>query len=226
MEGPTELNRFLGLPSSLNHELADDLRQGRRRTDWMWMAPADERVVARVAWWGNPGDNQPSLLDIFDVADPADPAERLAARGLLETATRQVIGSGAEPPGYIRYVPPDWRDNETSRRQVEALINIAEQTGAKCSSSACGSNGAKGTPIAPPSGRLSFRKARDDDEILDLMTAAVAGSLDAQTLLDLNTMTPREAAQMHFSGELAQSKTSRVASRSGRRGHTAGQTLR
>ena len=86
---------------------------------------------ARLAWWGNPGDDGPSLLDIFDIADPADPAHRSAARDLLETATRQVIGSGAEPPGYIRYVPSDWRDNEAVRREVEALIDVAEQTGAR-----------------------------------------------------------------------------------------------
>jgi RimJ/RimL family protein N-acetyltransferase len=209
IKGPIELDRFLGLPYTLNHELADDLREGRRRADWMWMALIDDSVVARVAWWGNPGDDKPSLLDIFDISDPADPTHRRAARDLLETATRQVIGSGAEPPGYIRYVPPDWRDNEPIRRHVETLIDIAEQAGARVFVERLRFEWRNQTPIAPPSGRLDFRRALDDDEILDLMTAVVHGSLDAHTVLDLTTMTPREAAHQHFYSELAQQISTR-----------------
>ena len=41
------------------------------------------------------------------------------------------------------------------------------------------------------------------------MTSVVPGSLDAHTVLDLKTMTPREAASRHFSGELAQQISSR-----------------
>jgi len=33
-----KLGRFCQLPYVLNHELADDLDQGRRRPEWMWMA--------------------------------------------------------------------------------------------------------------------------------------------------------------------------------------------
>lgn len=175
----------------------------------MWMVLIDDTVVARVAWWGNPSDDKPSLLDIFDIADPADPTHRRAARELLETATRQVIGSGAEPPGYIRFVPPDWRDNEEIRRQVEAPIDIAGQTGATVFVERLRFEWREHTPIAPPAGRLDFRQPHDDDEILDLMTAVVPGSLDAHTVLDLETMTPREAAHKHFSGELAQQVSSR-----------------
>jgi len=209
MDGPTELDRFLGLPYTLNDELADDLRQGRRRTEWMWMALIDESVVARVAWWGNPGDDEPALLDIFDVAEPAEPAHRQAARDLLETATRQVIGSEAEPPAYIRYVPPDWREDEATRRRVEVLIDIAEQTGARMFVERLRFEWRKHIPIASPSGRLDFRQPNDDDEILDLMTAVVPGSLDAHTILDLKTMTPRQAAHNHFYGELAQQISTR-----------------
>jgi GNAT superfamily N-acetyltransferase len=204
MEAPAELDRFLSLPYTLNHELADDLSQGRRRTNWMWMALIDERVVARVAWWGNPGDDEPSLLDIFDIADPTDRSHRSAARDLFERATREVIGSAAEPPGYIRYVPPDWRDNGAVRREVEALIDVAGQTGARVFVERLRFEWHEQTLIAPPGGRLVFRQPHDDDEILDLMTAVVPGSLDAHTVLDLKTLTPREAATKHFYGELAQ----------------------
>ncbi len=204
VEGGGDLDRFQGLSYTLNHEIADDLRQGRRKTEWMWMALIDDSVVARLAWWGNPGDVTPSLLDIFDIADPADPAHRQAARELLGTATHQVIDSGEEPPGYIRYVPPDWRENEAVRRQVEALIDTAEQTGGRVFVERLRFEWREGTPIDPLSGRLDFRRPHNDEEILDLMTAVVPGSLDAHTVLDLKSMTPREAAQEHFSGELAQ----------------------
>lgn len=174
----------------------------------MWMAIVDQRVVARVAWWSNPGGASPSILDIFDIADPSDPEHLLAGRGLLEKATRRVIGKGVEPPGYIRYVPPDWRHHDDPRREVEALINIAKQTGARVLVERLRFEWRKGIPIPPPSRRLNFRLPHDDDEILDLMTAAVVGSLDAYTLLDLKTMTPGEAAQQHFS-ELAQQISTR-----------------
>ena len=204
MTGPHELDLFLSVPYSLNHELADDLRAGRRRTEWMWMALVDGNVVARLAWWANPGERSPLLLDIFDIADSSDPAHVLAASNLLETATRHVVGREAEPPRYIRYVPPDWRLNESSRQQVEAVVGIAEQTGARVFVERLRFEWRKGTPIAPPSRRLEFRHPRDDDEILGLMTAAVAGSLDAHTLLDRETMSAEEAAREHFFGELAQ----------------------
>jgi GNAT superfamily N-acetyltransferase len=204
MTGSQELDLFLSVPYSLNDELADDLSEGRRRTEWMWMALVDGRVVARLAWWANPGDSKPSLLDILDVADPSDPSHVLAARELLETATRNVIGSEAEPPHYVRYVAPDWRDHDRSRQEVEAVVSIAEQTGARVFVERLRFEWRQGTPIAPPTGRLEFRQPRDDDEILDLMTAAVAGSLDAHTVLDLETMSAAEAAREHFSGDLAQ----------------------
>ena len=60
IEGPTDLERFLGLPYSLNPELADDLRLGRRRTEWMWMALIDDSVVHRD-WHGGATPEKTSL---------------------------------------------------------------------------------------------------------------------------------------------------------------------
>lgn len=96
-----ELDRFNSLPYSLNGEVLDDLRAGRRRPSWMWVALRGEEVVARVAWWGNPGSAQPSLLDIFDLADPGRSSDLDVARDLLSAALDGVIGGGAPPP-YLR----------------------------------------------------------------------------------------------------------------------------
>ncbi|MEY9853253.1 RimJ/RimL family protein N-acetyltransferase [Leifsonia sp. EB41] len=50
-----ELELFNSIPYALNHELADDLEQGRRRLDWMWVALRGERLVGRIAWWSTAG---------------------------------------------------------------------------------------------------------------------------------------------------------------------------
>lgn len=60
-----------------------------------------------------------------------------------------------------------------------------------------------GTPIPTRSGRLRFREPHDDDELVDLKAQVTEGSLDAYTRLDLETMSPAEAAREHFVGELA-----------------------
>ncbi len=128
--GEGELDRFNSLPYSLNGELLDDMRAGRRRASWMWIALRGEQVVARAAWWSNPGSTHPSLLDIFDLADPTRPTDLEIARDLLSAALDNVIDS-REPPSYIRYVTPAWRDHARSRKETEARIAIARELGAR-----------------------------------------------------------------------------------------------
>lgn len=60
-----------------------------------------------------------------------------------------------------------------------------------------------GTPLPEPSGRLGFRPVRDTEEILDLMTLVLDGTLDAHSRDDLTRMSAREAAVKHFEDELA-----------------------
>jgi hypothetical protein len=67
--GRTELELFCQLPYVLNNELSDDLETGRRRPAWMWIAIRGDRVLARVAWWGNPEEKIPQVLDVVDSDD-------------------------------------------------------------------------------------------------------------------------------------------------------------
>ena len=60
-----------------------------------------------------------------------------------------------------------------------------------------------GTPIAAPTGRVAFRRVSDDGELLDLMTLAMDGTLDAHSRQDLARMSAREGAVRHFREELA-----------------------
>ncbi|HEX2404097.1 MAG TPA: GNAT family N-acetyltransferase, partial [Acidimicrobiia bacterium] len=197
------MTQFLTLPYSINDEVADDIEARRRRLEWMWVAEIDGLVVARLAWWSHPGSDTPALLDMFDVRDARDPVHLEAARQLLETATARVIGVDSRPPGYLRYLRPDWRDDEYSRAETEALMTIAARTGARLLVERRRLEWRAGTPIPPRSGRLRFRSPHEDDEVLRLMTEVTAGSLDAYTRLDLQSMSAAEAARKHFDGEIA-----------------------
>ncbi len=198
------LERFLSLPYSINDEVADDLEAGRRRLDWMWVAEIDGRVVARVAWWSNPASSTPALLDIFDIHDARDPVDLDAARQLLLAATARVVGVDIRPPGYLRFVRPDWRDDDDARAETESLMAITASTGARLFVERRRLEWRAGTPIPPRSGRLRFRSPHDDDEVVQLMTEVIPGSLDAHTRLDLESMSAAEAARQHFDGEIAE----------------------
>src|SRR3984957_9664773 len=100
-----ELGLFCRFPYLLNEELADDLDQGRRQLDWLWMALRGGELLARAAGWKRPEGTGPLLLDIFDIddgpagADPADDIEPvdLGVR-LLREAMAQVVPPGTRPP--------------------------------------------------------------------------------------------------------------------------------
>jgi GNAT superfamily N-acetyltransferase len=193
----------LDLPYSLNDEVADDITAGRRRLDWIWVAEIHDLVVARLAFWSTPSSSTPALLDIFDVRDVGDLGHLEAARTLLVKATCRVVGEDAHPPVYLRFVTPNWRDDEQARADIEARIAIARSTGARLLVERRRLEWRAGTPIPPRDGRLTFRLPHDDEEVLLLMTEVSVGSLDAQTRLDLESMSALEAARDHFDGELA-----------------------
>ena len=150
------LEKFLTLPYSINDEVADDIETGRRRLDWMWVAEIDGLVVARLAWWSNSGNSMPALLDIFDIRNARDPVDLEAARRLLVAAITRVVGVDVSPPGYLRYVRPDWRDDIDARVETEALMGITASTGARLFVERRGLEWRAGTPIPPRSGRLQF----------------------------------------------------------------------
>ncbi|MEV4567127.1 GNAT family N-acetyltransferase [Nonomuraea sp. NPDC049419] len=195
--GREELDLFNRQPYTLNHELADDLAAGRRHPSWMWMALRGDRLLARLAWWGRDKDDDPFLLDILDLEEGAvDVAVRL-----LRTAMTETLPAGGKPPEYLRFVPPDWR--ETDRRAVEDRMTVLESTGARLFVERLRLEWRSGTPIPDPSGRLSFRPIRDENELLDLMTEVLDGTLDAHSRDDLTHMSPREAAIRHYEDEIA-----------------------
>lgn len=202
--GREELGLFSRLPYVLNGELAGDLAAGRRRAEWMWVALRGDRLLARLAWWGQAGDTTPFLLDIFDIDDSSGDHDRVETGvRLLRTAMAEIVPATTRPPEYIRYLPPDWREDEATRRAVQDRILALERAGARLLVERLRFQWHPGTPVPRPSGRLVFRPVRGAGEILDLMTRVLDGTLDAHSRDDLTRMSAREAAVKHYQDELA-----------------------
>jgi RimJ/RimL family protein N-acetyltransferase len=206
--GRDELPLFNKLPYVLDEELDDDLANGRRRPEWLWMALRGDELLARLAWWGHPGGEPPLLLDLLDVADSEPDGVDLCTR-LLRAAMAEVVPAGTTPPEYIRMVPSNWREDETARRAVETRMTALEHTGARLFVERLRLEWRPGTPIPAPSDRLLFRPIRDTEEILALMTRVLDGTLDAHGRDDLTRMSPREAAVRHYEDELAHYRSPR-----------------
>ncbi|MER7015419.1 GNAT family N-acetyltransferase [Saccharopolyspora sp. NPDC000359] len=200
--GHGELELFSRLPYTLNEELADDLAAGRRHPGWMWVALRGGRLLARVAWWGRPGDAAPRILDVVDV-DDAEPDRVDIGAHLLRTAMTATLPLGAHPPEYSRFVPPDWRADPASERVVADRVAVLERVGAELFVERLRLVWEPGTPVPEPSGRLRFRPVEDAAELVDLMTAALDGTLDAHSRDDLTRMSAREAAIAQYEDEFA-----------------------
>lgn len=195
--GPDELEKFNAAPYVLNDEIGKDLAAGRRRPQWLWLAQRGDRIVARAGWWSRAGDEHPLVMDIFDIIGHVDDAVRL-----LETALPAVVPSGTTPPEYGRYLPADWRDHEDIRRAVDDRMAVMERMGAKLFVERLRLEWRPGTPIPAPSGQLIHRPVRDADELIDLMTLVLDGTLDAHSRDDLTRMTARDAAEEQYRTEL------------------------
>lgn len=207
--GPDELELFRQLPYSLNHELPDDLDSGRRRPEWMWVALRGDRLAARAAWWGQPEHDRPLLLDFFDLDGGSPDRVEVGAR-LLTAAIAEVIPAGGRPPEYVRFVPPDWRDDDAARPIVEDRMAALELAGARLFIERLRLEWRPGTPIPEQSGRLRYRPVRDRDELISLMTLVLDGTLDAHSQADLASMTPEQAAIAHYERELANYRSPRA----------------
>ncbi|MEU3481572.1 GNAT family N-acetyltransferase [Streptomyces sp. NPDC033754] len=205
LAGPGELDLFLRLTYSLDHELADDLATGRRLPGWMWVALDGDRLLGRIAWWTNKEGAEPLALDFFDLS-PELTAEQRADVGLrlLETATAAVVPAGTQRPEFGRFMPADWREVPETRSVLESLFAVLERTGARPLVERLRLEWRPGTPVPEPKGRLEFRPVRDREDLVALMTPVMEGTLDAHGQADLASgLSAREAAELHYDEEFA-----------------------
>ncbi|MEW9530444.1 GNAT family N-acetyltransferase [Microbispora sp. NPDC049125] len=208
--GREELDLFRRLPYVLNDELADDLDAGRRRPEWMWMALRGDRLVARLAWWARNAGDPPFILDTLDLDEAVPASERLdIGAGLLETAMAAVLPAGHHPPEYSRFIPPGWRDDEVARRVVDDRMAVLERTGARLFVERLRLEWRSGTPVPRPSGRLTFRPVGAREELVELMTRVLDGTLDAHSRAELAAMPAAAVAAEQYDSELSQYPTPR-----------------
>jgi ribosomal protein S18 acetylase RimI-like enzyme len=203
LAGPAELPLFNRLSYCLDGELAADLEEGRRRPGWMWVALDGDRPVARAAWWAGAGATAPALLDVLDLDDALPRADRVAAgERLLRAALPAVVPEGTRPPSCNRFLPPAWRDDAATAAGVADRVEVLERLGARPFVERLRLEWRPDAPL-PPAGALDFRAPAGREELLDLMTGVLEGTLDAHSRDDLTRMGPREAAVLHYEQELA-----------------------
>lgn len=205
LAGPEELDLFLRLTYSLDHELEDDLATGRRLPGWMWVALDGDRLLGRIGWWTNKAGGEPLALDFFDLAPELSEDERTdIGLRLLQTATAAVVPAGARRPEFGRFMPADWREVPETRSLLESLFDVLERSGARPLVERLRLEWRPGTPVPEPKGRLAFRPVRDREDLVTLMTPVMEGTLDAHGQADLASgLSAREAAELHYDDELA-----------------------
>jgi hypothetical protein len=141
---------------------------GEYRPEWSWVALRDGAVVARAAWWAQPGDTAPVALDWFDLAD----GEEAAAAGLLRAA-----GLSAE---HGLLLAPGWRDRPALRAAYDARAAALEAAGmcrlvARHRYTWTAADG----PLPDRTGRLVYRPEPDDAAFRAVMARTMTGTLDA-----------------------------------------------
>lgn len=205
LAGPQELDLFLGLAYSLDHELADDLATGRRLPEWMWVALDGDRLLGRIAWWTHAAGAEPQALDFFDLDPELSDGDRAdVGLRLLETATAAVVPAGARRPEYGRFLPADWREVPETRAHLESLFAVLERSGARPLVERLRLEWRPATPVPEPKGRLGFRPVRDREDLVSLMVPVLDGTLDAHGRADLASgLSAREVAERHYDEEFA-----------------------
>ncbi len=197
ISGADEIDLFCRFPYVLNDELRGDLDAGRRRPEFLWVALRDGQPVARVGWWARQRDATPLMLDIFDF----DAGAIDVAVELLETAISATIPDRASMPQYLRMLDPGWHDDPIAAQEVQSRMAALQRVGAKPLVERLRLEWRAGTPIPPPSQRLVFRPAADRDELLELLTLTLEGTLDAHSRRDLTSRSAREVALEQLDGE-------------------------
>ncbi|MFK4834517.1 GNAT family N-acetyltransferase [Microbacterium sp. ZW T2_14] len=208
--GTHEIDLFNRIPYALNDEIADDLEQRRRRVEWTWLAIHEDRLLGRLALWSPSDSTDATQFDIFDLDDALSDEDHWAVgAALLDAARSEVIEGQATPPEFARYLPADWRERPAEQRATETVMALLEASGARFVVERLRLQWAPTAGLPAPDSRLAFRAFEDDDEVLDLTTRALTGTLDAHSRGELADSSPREVARAQFEDEFARYTTPR-----------------
>ncbi|MFF4189692.1 GNAT family N-acetyltransferase [Nonomuraea sp. NPDC001831] len=201
--GPEEIDLFNTLPGPYNDSLADDLRNGHSKADWMWMALRDGRPVARVGWWSRSGTG-PEVMETLDIEDACDDPIRIdIGEQLLRTALAELFSGGARPPEYVlQPVPADWRDDPRTGSRIRDRMEVVRRTGGKVFVERLRYRWTSDTPLPAPRGRLTFRPIRNEEEAIVLLSSILPGTLDAYSRADIARSSIQDYARVQYHDEL------------------------
>ncbi|MFG1665138.1 GNAT family N-acetyltransferase [Streptomyces sp. Y7] len=201
--GLEEIDLFNALPGPYNDSLADDLRNGRCRAEWMWVALRESTPVARVGWWSRSG-SRPEVLETLDIDDTCEDISRIdVGARLLRTALTTLFPAGTLPPPYVlQPVPPTWRDDSTTGHRIKDRMEVVQRTGGKIFVERLRYRWTSSTPLPPQPGRLTFRTVRSDEEAIDLLTRILPGTLDAYSQADVARSSTADYARVQYHDEL------------------------
>jgi ribosomal protein S18 acetylase RimI-like enzyme len=199
LHGPDDLYTFNQFTYDLDGEYIEDLKLGRRRPGWMWLALRQDALVARAAWWGRPGAETPLLMDVFDI-DSAVTDRHDIAFDLVRTALDAMNLTGS-PPEYGRYLPAGWRHDPDEVARVADRAAVIERLGGQVLVERLRLQWGPDGVVPTDRHRLSFRPPEDRGELLGLLTGVLENTLDEHSRNDLRTMTAQEVATAQLDSE-------------------------
>ncbi|HEY6737293.1 MAG TPA: GNAT family N-acetyltransferase, partial [Actinopolymorphaceae bacterium] len=161
----------------------DRVASGQYRPGWVWVAERAGDVVGRAAWWGAPDDVRPWSLDWLDQGTGADAVD--IGAGLVAAGLKRVRRIDGLPPELHLFLPSDWREDPRARAAGERRISAAVAGGFRPFLERFGYRWSRADGLPPSSGRLTFRQAPDDAEVLEVLERALVDTLDGYSLHDI-----------------------------------------
>jgi RimJ/RimL family protein N-acetyltransferase len=177
------------------------LDAGNFRSEWLWVAEDDGDVVARAAFWGRPGGDQPLALDHFDMRPGVSDAVDVGAA--LLSAAYGAITSDPVPDHHL-FLPPRWREHPEAG-VVHPHLSAAERAGLTPLVERHRLHWTPQLALAEPSDRLRIRAVRDDDAelLVELIQRVNEGSLDVGMTRDVAAHGAEAAARQYLADMIA-----------------------
>lgn len=193
--GPDEVDLFLSFadPSPLGlkppRKMYLDGLNKWYRPEWSWVALRDGKVVARVAFSGEPGAERPVAMGSLEIGTGPDRVETGVA--LVRVAYGALGGVGTshdDRPSYRQFLPVDWPDDADMRAAVEDRRTVARLAGLSFLVDRLELRWVPDTGLSPRPGRLTFRPVRDDAELFAVVRSTFSGTLDAHARRDIDRL--------------------------------------
>jgi GNAT superfamily N-acetyltransferase len=158
------------------------------RPAWSWVALRDGEVVARVAFSGPADAELPLVMGSLEIGTRPERVETGVT--LVRTAFAAMGGGGTGDggrPEYRQFLPVDWHDHAGMRAAVADRRTVARLAGLRFLVERVELRwpAEPGAALPPRPGRLTFRPATGDAEVLAVVRGTLEGTLDAHARRDI-----------------------------------------